>query len=242
MSAPTSSSPSPEGRPRASEDGPRSSEDRPRSSGGGPRKRRPYAPRVPIEQRREQLLDAALAVIVTDGYDRISIDAIAKRADVARSVVYGAYENLDALLTALLDRQQARAFGRLLETIPGTQEFSDPTAFVAEALRRMSAMLREDPDTWRPILLPPGNMPTVVRDRIEADRERFRRRVETWLTHTLADRSDAPPLDPRILAHALVACAEHFGRVALTDPTRFDPAHLITQVQLILGAVWPRRR
>ena len=202
---------------------------------------RPYAPRVPLAERREQLLDAALAVIVSDGYDRVSIDAIAKRADVARSVVYGAFENLDALLTALLDRQQARAFGRLLETIPSAPDLRDPAAFVSEAVRRMSAMLREDPDTWRLILLTPGNMPTVVRDRIEADRERFRLQVEEWISIVLADRS-GPALDPQVLAHALVACAEHFGRIALSDPSRFDPSHLVDQVQIILGAIWPPTR
>ncbi|GHE15138.1 TetR/AcrR family transcriptional regulator [Streptomyces alanosinicus] len=213
-----------------------------------PRKRRPYAPRVPIEQRREQLLDAALAVIVNDGYDRVSIDAIAKRAEVARSVVYGAYENLDALLTALLDRQQARAFQCLLRTIPGPHDPHgprDPAAFAAETVRRMSAMLHQDPDTWRLILLPPGNMPTIVRDRIEADRERFRLRVEAWISRALADRSDAAPdrqLDAQVLAHALVACAEHFGRLALTDPGKFDPPRLIGQLQVILGAVWPWTR
>ncbi|MDF3140345.1 MULTISPECIES: TetR/AcrR family transcriptional regulator [unclassified Streptomyces] len=213
----------------------------PTSSEDRPRKRRPYAPRVPIAERREQLLDAALAVIVSDGYERVSIDAIAKKADVARSVVYGAFENLDALLTALLDRQQARAFGRLLQTIPSAADLRDPAAFASEAVRRMSAMLREDPDTWRLILLTPGTMPTVVRDRIEADRERFRRRVEKWLSLVLADRR-GPALDPEVLAHALVACAEHFGRIALTDPGRFDPPHLIGQVQVILGAIWPPTR
>lgn len=209
-----------------------------RASEDRPRKRRPYAPRVPLAQRREQLLDAALAVIVSDGYDRVSVDAVAKRADVARSVVYGAFENLDALLMALLDRQQARAFGRLLETIPGAQDLGDPAAFVSEAVRRMSAMLREDPDTWRLILLPPGNMPPVVRDRIEADRERFRRRVQEWISVVLADRG-GPALDPQVVAHALVACAEHFGRIALTDPGRFDPSHLVDQVRVILDALWP---
>ncbi|MER6425621.1 TetR/AcrR family transcriptional regulator [Streptomyces sp. NPDC001137] len=193
---------------------------------------------MPLAQRREQLLDAALAVIVSDGYDRVSVDAVAKRADVARSVVYGAFENLDALLMALLDRQQARAFGRLLETIPGAQDLGDPAAFVSEAVRRMSAMLREDPDTWRLILLPPGNMPPVVRDRIEADRERFRRRVQEWISVVLADRG-GPALDPQVVAHALVACAEHFGRIALTDPGRFDPSHLVDQVRVILDALWP---
>jgi AcrR family transcriptional regulator len=205
-----------------------------------PRRRRPYAPRVPIEERREQLLDAALTVIVSDGYDRVSIDAIAKRSGVARSVVYGAFDNLDALLTALLDRQQARAFERLLRTVPYADEPRDPAAFASEAVRRMADMLHEDPDTWRLILLPPGNMPTVVRDRIEADRERFRLLVEKWLSLALADRSD-PGLDAQVLAHALVACAEHFGRVALTEPDKFDLPRLTGQVRVILGALWPMR-
>ncbi|MEU6374991.1 helix-turn-helix domain-containing protein [Streptomyces sp. NPDC046909] len=209
------------------------------SSHDRPRRRRPYAPRVPIEERREQLLDAALGVIVEDGYDRVSIDAIAKRAQVARSVVYGAFENLDALLGALLDRQQARAFARLLETIPDARNLSGPAVFGAEAVRRMGAMLREDPDTWRLILAPPGNMPAVVRDRVEADRQRFRRRVEAWIAHVQADRDAGPRLDPEILAHALVACAEHFGREALTDPGRFDAERLTGQVRLILGVLWP---
>jgi AcrR family transcriptional regulator len=193
---------------------------------------------VPIEERREQLLDAALAVIVSDGYDRVSIDAIAKRAGVARSVVYGSFENLDALLTALLDRQQARAFERLLRTVPDAGGLSDPAAFASEAVRRMADMLHQDPDTWRLILLPPGNMPVVVRDRIEADRERFRLLVEKWLTLALAGRSD-PGLDAQVLAHALVACAEHFGRVALTEPEKFDLPRLTGQVRVILGALWP---
>jgi AcrR family transcriptional regulator len=183
-------------------------------------------------------------VIVSEGYERVSIDAIAKRADVARSVVYGAFQDLDALLTALLDRQQSRAFARLLRTVPDAQDLRDPAAFAAETVRRMSAMLREDPDTWRLILLTPGAMPPVVRDRIDADRERFRQRVEAWLSLMSADREDPqldPKLDPQILSHALVACAEHFGRLALTDPGKVDPQRLVGQVQLLLGALWPPR-
>ncbi|AZQ37968.1 TetR/AcrR family transcriptional regulator [Streptomyces cyaneochromogenes] len=212
----------------------------PPSSPDRPRKRRPYARRLPIAERREQLLDAALAVIVSDGYDRVSIDAIAKRADVARAVVYSAFGDLNALLTALLDRQQARAFDRLLRTVPDVDALRDPAAFVAEAVRRMGAMLEQDPDTWRLILLTPGNTPTVVRDRIEADRERFRRRVEAWISRVLADGGD-PRLDPQVLAHALVACAEHFGRIALTDPGRFTADRLIGQAQVILEVIRPAR-
>ncbi|RAG82627.1 TetR/AcrR family transcriptional regulator [Streptacidiphilus pinicola] len=210
------------------------------SSNARPRQRRPYAPRVPIEERREQLLDAALAVIVDDGFDRVSIDAVAKRADVARSVVYGAFENLGALLGALLDRQQARAYGQLMETLADGAELRDPAEFAAATVRRMSAMLRADPDTWRLILLPPGAMPPIVLERIEADRARFRDHVAEWISVALAGRG-VTGLDPQVLAHALVACAEHFGRLALTDPETFDPAHLVDQVRLLLRLALPPR-
>ncbi|MFE5976012.1 TetR/AcrR family transcriptional regulator [Streptomyces sp. NPDC056460] len=203
-----------------------------------PRKRRPYAPRVPLAERREQLLDAALAVIVSDGYAGVSIDAIAKRADVARSVVYGVFENLGDLLGALLDREQARVFRQLLETIPEGVDPREPAAFAAESVRRMSTMLRTAPDTWRLILLTPGDMPAVVRDRVEADRERFRRRVADWIAIVLADRGRSE-LDPQILAHAFVACAEQFGRTALTEPQRFAPEHVARQVELLIHALWP---
>lgn len=157
----------------------------------------------PLAERREQLLDAALAVIVSDGYARISIDAIAKRAQVARSVVYGAFEDLDDLLLTLLDRQQELAFTRLLASVPDTLPTRDPVDFACEAVHRMAAMLREDPDTWRLILLTPATTPPAVHARIEADRERFRRRVASWI-------ESAP-------------AAEGRRRTPRSSPTRWSP-------------------
>lgn len=211
-----------------------------------PRRRRPYAPRVPITERREQLLDAALALIVSDGYGRVSIDAIAKRAQVARSVVYGAFDDLDALLLALLDRQQERAFTRLLATVPDPLRTDDPIGFACEAVHRMAAMLREDPDTWRLILLTPATTPPAVHARIEADRERFRRRVVSWMESAAAAAdgpapasAPAPAPDPEVLAHALVASAEHFARLALSSPGAIDATRLAGQLRLLLGGIWP---
>ena len=73
---------------------------------------------MPLDVRREQLLDAAIQVIVREGYDGVSVDAIAREAGVTRPVVYGAYADLDELLGALLDRQQARALTQLAEVLP----------------------------------------------------------------------------------------------------------------------------
>lgn len=175
-------------------------------------------------------------MIVSDGYARVSIDAIAKRAQVARSVVYGAFDDLDDLLLTLLDRQQERAFTHLLASVPDTSRTRDPVGFACEAVHRMAAMLRADPDTWRLILLTPAATPPAVHARIEADRERFRRRVASWIASVPTAEGPAP--DPEILAHALVACAEHFARLALTSAEAIDATRLTGQLRLLLGGVW----
>ena len=48
------------------------------------KRRRRYAPRMAPEQRREQLIDAALDVILERGYGGVSIEAIAREAGITR--------------------------------------------------------------------------------------------------------------------------------------------------------------
>jgi AcrR family transcriptional regulator len=193
------------------------------------RKRRPYAARVPADVRREQLLDAALTVIVRDGYDAVSVDAIAREAGVTRPVVYGVFDGLGPLLGALLDRQQQRALTQLAAAMPLSPDLADLEGLVREAARGLIDAVRSDPTTWQPILLAPHNVPGPVRDRIAADREDVVRRLTGLIGLGLAARG-GPELDAEVLAHALVAVMEHFGRLLLTEPDRFDTDRLVAAV------------
>lgn len=205
---------------------------------GPTRQRRPYAARVPIEVRREQLMDAALRVIVRDGYAGVSVDAIAKEAGVTRPVVYGAFGRLGDLLTALLDRQQVRAFGRLLQAMPDDVDVADPRALVSVGIERLATMIREDPDTWRPILQPPDGLPSVVIERIEADRERVRGLFSTFIAG-VGEAKGVPPVDADLYAHALVAVCEHFGRLLLDDPDRFSTERMVDGATRLVRMLWP---
>lgn len=206
------------------------------TSSPGPRKRRPYAARVPADVRREQLLDAALTIIVRDGYDAVSIDAIAKEAGVTRPVVYGAFDGLRALLGTLLDRQQERALAQLAEAIPPDPDLSDPDRLVAETARRMIEAVRSDPLTWQPILLAPSGMPEQVRSRIDGDRENFLTQVTGLLEIGLAIRG-GPALDAEVAAHAILAILEHFGRILLLEPDRFETERLVSTITGLLEAL-----
>jgi len=196
------------------------------------RRRRPYAPRVPPERRREQLLDAALAVIVRDGYDGVSIDAISREAGVTRPVIYGVYDGLGDLLHALLDRQRARVLDQLGAVLDVDLFAPDLAAVVAEATRRLIATVTSDPTTWRPILLAPHGTPAVVRERIDADREGVRRQLAELIA-----LAGGPGVDAEVLSHAALAVLEHFGRLLIEDPDRFEPDRLVASVVAVLGSL-----
>ncbi|WP_310964846.1 TetR/AcrR family transcriptional regulator [Nocardioides terrisoli] len=202
--------------------------------------RRPYAKRMPLEERREQLLDAAIRLIARDGYDAVSVDAIAREAGVTRPVVYAAYGGLGTLLHTLLDRSQQRALAQLDEVLSTGTDLADPEALLVDVVRGLIAMVQRDPDLWRPILAAPSGTPREVRERVEADRERIRARIAQ-----LVDLGTAvwggPVVDSEVVSHLLLATAEHFGRILLDEPQRFEPERIIEAVRLLVVGLRPRR-
>lgn len=191
-----------------------------------PAARRPYAPRVPLEVRREQLLDAALAVIVRDGYPGVSIDAIAREAGVTRPVVYGAYDGLGDLLGALLDRQQLRALTQLAEVLPAELPDGDADAFLLDTVRALIGRVLADPDTWRPILGAGDGTPDVVRARIDGDRDRIRAQIAELLAVGI-ERRGGPPVDVEVASYAAIAVLESFGRLLLDRPDVLAPERMV---------------
>jgi AcrR family transcriptional regulator len=195
-------------------------------------RRRAYAARLPLPARKEQLLDAALAVIERDGYAGVSIDAIAAEAGVTRPVVYSAYAGLAPLLEALLDRQEARALGQIMAALP-TDLASQPAAdLVATAVERLATAVARDPTTWRPILLAGTHTPAVVRERIDRDRETIRVRIEALLRAGLH-----PSVDAELASHAIIGVLEHIGRLAIQQPGKFPAARLVALTRQVVVAL-----
>src|SRR5580700_10867445 len=98
--------------------------------------RRRYAARMPPDDRRQQLLDAALGVILEQGYAGVSIEAIARSAGVTRPVVYDHFPNLGSLLGALLDREEESALAQLAEVLPTDPGGEDPIEVLASVVGR----------------------------------------------------------------------------------------------------------
>lgn len=195
-----------------------------------------YAPRLPPAQRREQLLDSALAVIGADGYAGVSMEAIARTAGVTKPVVYAAFGDLGTLLRALLERQEKLALSQVSEALP-SQAAMDPDELVVAGLTAFLTTVGAHPTTWRLILMPAEGTPELVRDHVEAGRKSVRERIEELLARGLEARGGPEGIDVELASHCLIAIGEHLGRLMLTRPERYSPERIGTFVASLLGAL-----
>jgi AcrR family transcriptional regulator len=194
---------------------------RPRSSA---KARRRYAPRMAPTERREQVLDAALQVIVEQGYEGVSIEAVARGAGVTRPVIYDHFPNLGALLQALVAREEQFALGQLDRVIPDPAP-EDPAELLAAGVRRFLDGVAQRPATWRIILAPLDGTPAIVREPVETNRARILGRLEELVRWALAadPAPDRPKVDIELAARSIMAVAEEAGRQVLADAERFPP-------------------
>jgi len=189
---------------------------------------------MPPEQRREQLVDAALSVILEQGYGGVSIEAIARAAGVTRPVIYDHFPNLGTLLHALVEREERYSREQLERVVPDDPGDSDPVEVLAGSVRRFLDAVTARPATWRIILLPLDGTPAIVRQHVETHRAKILERIER-LVHWAINRNELPPdLDVELTARAIRDLGEEAGRMVLTDPQRYSPDRYERFVQSVM--------
>jgi AcrR family transcriptional regulator len=199
---------------------------------------RKYSPRLPREERREQLLDAALRIIAADGFSGVSMEAVAREADIAKTVVYDAFGNKRELLGGLLEREQERVLSSIGAAMPALPLAGDPTQILANGLEAVLDAVHRHPETWRLILLPADGTPPSVRAEVERHREQLLRQMEPLVAWG-AERLGFDHLDPELTAHLILGTAENAARLTLTQPRRFPPERLAGFAVDVLSAISP---
>ena len=214
-----------------------------RSTHEASKARRRYAPRMPPEQRREQLIDAALEVILEHGYLGVSIEAVARTAGVTRPVVYDHFPDLPRLLHALVEREERYSLEQLEEVVPAVASDAagrEPVEVLAGAVRRFLAAVMERPTTWRLILLPLDGTPDLVREHVEVNRTKMVKRIEALVQQSIELGQLPRELDIELAARAIRDLGEEAGRTVLTNPDVFTPDRYERFVQSVLRLIWPR--
>ena len=174
------------------------------------------ASRLPAAQRREQLLDVTKAIVAERGFHAVSIEAVARDAGVSRPIVYGHFDDLNGLLEALVLRESARALDQLQEFLPRDLGAGDPRELLLAGLRGYLEAVRDDPDTWRLVLMPPEGAPALLRDLLARGRSAVVAHLAEAAEPGLG--SGGPSPDPEMTARTLSAVADEAARLLLVDP------------------------
>jgi AcrR family transcriptional regulator len=194
---------------------------------------------MPPAERREQLIDAALTVILEQGYSGVSIEAIAREAGVTRPVVYDHFPNLGRLLRALFEREERISLEQLAQLMPADPGNQEPIDLLADGVKRFLEAVASRPATWRIILLPLEGTPQVVRDHIETNRARTEEQIAKLVRWALTHPKAPDNLDVELIAHAIRVLGEDAGRSLLTDPERNSPERYERFVRSVLRLVLP---
>jgi AcrR family transcriptional regulator len=195
----------------------------------------PVTPRTRLSaaERREQLLDVTKQLVGEQGFHGVSIEAIARRAGITRPVIYAHFEDLDALLEAMLEREALRALTQLGAILPGPlPSDGDRTEALLGALRGYLEAIRSDPVTWRLVLMPPEGAPQVLRDQVERGRDA----VVAVLAEVVGPglSPDRPSPDPALTARLLSALSDEAARLLLTDPDTYPIERLMAHAEWLL--------
>jgi AcrR family transcriptional regulator len=195
---------------------------------------------MPPEQRREQLIDAALSVILKEGYRGVSIEAIAREAGVTRPVVYDHFPNLARLLHALVEREERYSLGQLAVVVPDDPGDRDPVEFFSTGVRHFLEAVKSRPATWRLILLPLEGTPEIVRDHVELNRKRILEQIEHLVRSSMEQGQLPADLDAELAARMVRDLGEEAGRMVLTDPRHYTAERYERFVQSVVRLIVPR--
>jgi AcrR family transcriptional regulator len=199
-------------------------------------KPRRYAPRLPPEERREQLLDATLELIAENGYESVSMEGIARRAGVTKPVVYDLFGSLTDLLEALLEREEERALNQLAELMPTPAEDADPAQVLVDGLDAFLRAVETRPDAWRLSLMPIEAQPGIVREHVERDRTAVAKQLAT-IVRWGVEQLEVPISDVDLLVQTIIVLAEQGGRMHLDDPEHYSRERITAFTASLLDSV-----
>lgn len=197
--------------------------------------RRPYASRMDPNQRRDELLDVALTIAVTQGVAKVSMEAIAREYGVTKPVVYGAFANVDEVLVALLRREQQRGMEQIESAMPADADLSDAAAAASLGIAGFFGAVRANPKTWS-FLYAADHLPNQARAQHAAARGALVEQIGVLAELGLRQRASGP-LDPELLAHLIVSAAEAGAHLVLEDPDRYTDERMVAFVTEVVRSI-----
>jgi AcrR family transcriptional regulator len=152
-----------------------------------------------------RILDAAVIELEQHGFRRVALDDVAKRAGVSRMTIYRRFAGRDELITAVIDRENARLFANIAEELKS----AGPQAnYYVEAFTSAILQLRRHRVLNRMIVDEPALTLELAHKHYPAAMERMADALRVIFPAGFADRIGADAVDmlaDTILRYAIMA-------------------------------------
>ena len=152
---------------------------------------------LPLEERRERLLDAALSVVADAGASALSLRRVAERAGVAHRVVTYAFGSKQALVEAVLHRASQRALDAVWADDLPLDGFAEAVRLslhgLARDLRRHESEYRVVSELTASARAHP-ELRAAAQSEIEASVRAIAQRIERWSDATGRTLSTPTPI------------------------------------------------
>jgi AcrR family transcriptional regulator len=195
---------------------------------------------LPRDERREQILDCALAAFAHAGFHDTSIASICARAKIARGTLYQYFTDKRDVLAALIDR----IVGRIVDAVQQWPRFELPPdmewtadhniTFVEGRCMQIMSVVFADADTAA-LILRMARGSGFAREALA--------RIDSQLISVIeADIRAATGLgvlrafDPRIVAEFIVGGIEKIVIRALDDGREIDVARIAQQIAVLVSS------
>jgi len=159
--------------------------------------------RMPAAERRAYLLEAAGRIILTDGFEALTMESLAAGAGVSKGLGYAYFENAEEVALALFEREIASMYAKVGEAMDAEAPFE--------------ARVRAAISTYLDIVVARGALIAILQNRLSGRRLRksVRARLgpffELWTRHIRAALR-ASRGEAEILAAIVLSASDSLGR------------------------------
>ncbi len=167
--------------------------------------------RLPRDQRRVQLLDAASEVFASKGYHAAAMDDIADAAGVSKPVLYQHFPSKLDLYLALLDQSCDRLVDVVQEALASTDDNADRVIATVAAFYEFVSSSGEFRFVFESDLTGDG----AVQRRLS----RVNDEISDAIAAVIAEDTSLPPQQAKLLAVSLVGIAQVSARYWISGET-----------------------
>lgn len=173
------------------------------------------SPRLPRDERRAQLLSAALEVFASNGYHGAAMDEIAEAAHVSKPVLYQHFPSKRDLYLALLDSHLASLSDLMKKALAST---TDNRERVRAVIRAYYEFIAADDQAHRLVFQSDLLNDSDVASRLET----FNRGFSESIAEVIASDTKLPMVEAQLLGRGLAGMAQVSARHWLETSTSLD--------------------